>query len=710
MYYARFRFDPFTVLPVHILSHPQIIPGSHLAAIAHDDAPFLLEWVLHHRLIGFDRITVYGDGITEQASQLGRALASAGLIKFREGVAAPDSAPGVALAACLGDLLSRARRDGTEWLLPLGIEEFLLVEEGDGGLGALLGAVPPDAGLISLTWQIFGNAGHGDFSDRLVTRRFTRAAPVQQGRLVAPLGVKTLLRPHTAERLGRHRPMLAEGRHLWVNGAGQDVTEYYRDSRWFALADKPGFGHGRIAFYATRDNASWLVRAMNPAQRARGLTPADFRNLLTQHGRINVNRIDEDAMQPWAARIETGMAELLQSHPQLRQAQTDAVTDLSQRIADFSAGLEGNAREAVDLFLTGQDVPAELLEWETTGRVSHRVDSGKWRKLAEAHNAGRDDDELFLDADERPEFDKDDPDLVIKAPAWLADLRLSPHGRGFYHSIPGYALTHVHRSDDHLIVSFDNLSSVRDNPVDRDPWGYEFVRKSGWSHLGVMGYAGDWYRSGALMDELTRLRDQGLFAQYRHVTFMGTSMGAFAACAFAPLAPGCTVIAFSPQETLDPKLVPWENRFGSGRKANWTGRFSSADQGLEAAGQSWLFYDPCFAPDLRHAQRFTAPGAERLEMRLAGHKTALVLRAGGVLSRLVREIVGGSFSRADFPALYQPCRRTPAYLSEVAEKLAERGRTRLLRRYIRAIEAHDMTRLAKGLRRRHLQSGRKQAG
>lgn len=685
-------------------SHP--LPGSHLATIAHDDAPFLLEWAVYHRLIGFERITVYDDGVSDEATALGRAMADAGLITYREGLVPPGTGAGAVMLACYADLLKRSRQDGTEWLLPFGIDEFLLVETGDGGLASLIGALPDSADLISLTWQIFGNAGHGSFADQLVTRRFDRAARVKSGRLTPPLGIKTLLRPKVAEKLGRHRPVLAGGSPLWVNGAGQDVTDYYRDSRWFALADRPGFGHARIAFYATRDNASWLIRAMNPAQRARGLTPAEFNALITQHGRINTNVIEERAMAPWADRIEAELARLMADHPGLHLAHTAAVSDLSQRIVEFTSGLEGHAREAVELFLANKEVPPDLLNWDTTGRVSHRVEGGKWQKLADASKAGRDEDDLFRDADERPEFDADNPDLVIKAPAWLADLRLSPHGRGFYRSVPGYALVHVDRGEDHLIVSFDNLSSVRDNPVDRDPWGYEFVRKSGWSHLGVMGYAGDWYRSGALIDEMIRLRDEGLFARYGKVTLMGTSMGAFAACAFASLAPGCTVIAFSPQETLDPRLVPWETRFGSGRKANWSGRFASANEGLTHAGKAWLFHDPCFAPDRRHAQRFDNPTARHVAMRLSGHKTAMILRAGGVLSDMVRRIVEDRFSAGDFPALYQPCRRSPAYLSEVSEKLATRRSARLLRRYLDAIEARGMNRLARTLRKRLLQSGR----
>ena len=42
------------------------------------------------------------------------------------------------------------------------------------------------------------------------------------------------------------------------------------------------------------------------------------------------------------------------------------------------------------------------------------------------------------------------------------------------------------RGSDVLVVSCDNLSSAREDTIDRLPWGYGFVAKNGWSQLGVM--------------------------------------------------------------------------------------------------------------------------------------------------------------------------------------------------------------------------------
>lgn len=263
---------------------------------------------------------------------------------------------------------------------------------------------------------------------------------------------------------------------------------------------------------------------------------------------------------------------------------------------------------------------------------------------------------------------------ISPAPGWLSDLRLSGHAHGFYHSMPNYACSYVARSKEHLLVSFDNLSSVGENPVSRLPWGYEFVRKSGWSHFGVMSFVPGWYRDDVLHGYLVSLRDSGFFKQFETVTMFGTSMGAYAACAFASLAPGCRVAAFSPQSTLAPRLVPWEPRYPSGRRANWNGAFQDAAKEVVAATNAWLFYDPRVALDVKHIERFTSPNIRRVPLRNADHKTALVLRNGKVLSKVVRSVVEGTATTQSLLSLYRQCRTTELYLNNLRDHVRSSGK------------------------------------
>lgn len=247
------------------------------------------------------------------------------------------------------------------------------------------------------------------------------------------------------------------------------------------------------------------------------------------------------------------------------------------------------------------------------------------------------------------------------APRWYADILSARHRKGFFIADDHFALQHTARSRRVLYVSFDNLSSVRTDK-NRDPWGYGLAAKSEWSSLGVMCYRPNWFRIPRLFDELNRLADQGFFEGYRHVVFTGTSMGAYAACAFSGLAPGCTVIAFSPQSTLDPRVVPWDERYPAGRDADWSGPFADAAPELGSAGKAWIVYDPHDACDRRHAERMRGPNVSLLKARFSRHYTAQFLSQINILGPFVRECVEGGMSEARFYQLYRCSRVYRRYL------------------------------------------------
>ena len=74
-------------------------------------------------------------------------------------------------------------------------------------------------------------------------------------------------------------------------------------------------------------------------------------------------------------------------------------------------------------------------------------------------------------------------------------------------------------------------------------------------------------------------------------------MGAFGALAFAHLAPGSTVIAFSPQTTLNQSIAPWDRRFWKGMKRDWSLPYSDVTQHLDQVGKIYAVYDPYIEQD-----------------------------------------------------------------------------------------------------------------
>lgn len=292
---------------------------------------------------------------------------------------------------------------------------------------------------------------------------------------------------------------------------------------------------------------------------------------------------------------------------------------------------------------------------------------------------------------------------VEPAPAWLIDFRRSDHRRGFYQSLGNHALVFAERGTDHLVVSFDNLSSAREDRIEREPWGYGFVAKNGWSHLGVMAFRPDWFRDPDLFAALEHLRDAGFFRRFHSVTLMGTSMGGYAACALAGLAPGCRVIAFSPQSTLRADLVPWEERFAAGRRADWDGPYADAAVEAGAADKVWLVYDPHFAPDRQHVERFSGPNIHPLRARHGGHKTALVLRRAEILSEIVRQVVEDKLTERRFYGMYRRVRHLPWFLASLSDSMLARGRFGLSTRLIHYLRRRGQGFAAHNLRKKHSQ-------
>lgn len=200
------------------------------------------------------------------------------------------------------------------------------------------------------------------------------------------------------------------------------------------------------------------------------------------------------------------------------------------------------------------------------------------------------------------------------------------------------------------MVSFDNAARARDLPyAGRETWGSDFYLKEGHALLGVIAATADWYRSDKLIEALTALSDEGFFKNFSNVVLTGASMGGFAAGAFAPLAPGCTVIAMSPQATRDPKKVPWESRFPDGRARNWNLPYNDAAAGVMSAAKAYIFYDSLNRLDLRHARLFERTSSiELMPIPGGGHGVPPILLQMGIIKEVTRSAIAGTLSKDAF--------------------------------------------------------------
>ena len=240
---------------------------------------------------------------------------------------------------------------------------------------------------------------------------------------------------------------------------------------------------------------------------------------------------------------------------------------------------------------------------------------------------------------------------------------------GFYVAGAEYGLQATLRPSSTLFVGFDDISKVRVRRRIRRGWGYLPARKNGWAYLGVQTYAENWYRDAEVIATLERLRDQGFFSGYERVIFSGVSMGAFAACAFAPLAPGCIVIAYSPQSTLHPEIAGWDSRYLQGREQDWTLPYSDAASGITSARRVWVISDPHHETDRLHAERLCGKNVIHLPALHSGHFAMGAIRNGGILSALTAGCADLTMSRAEFVRLYKKVRNGRPYLEQLAKRV-----------------------------------------
>lgn len=235
-----------------------------------------------------------------------------------------------------------------------------------------------------------------------------------------------------------------------------------------------------------------------------------------------------------------------------------------------------------------------------------------------------------------------------KIPSWYGEIFPAAPADGWYQKIGEHAASFVERDKQQLVVSFDNLSDAGYPYPDIEPWASKFVRENGWSHLGIYSRGPSWYRDRRLITLLERLSQDGFFQQFDNVALIGTSMGGFAALTFSSLCPGATVVALSPQSTLNEALVPWENRFRKGRARDWTLPFSDASEQLAQLGRAYLLYDPFFTRDKKHIMRMPQDRLIHLRGFGFGHKSAVVLRRMGLLKSFMKGAITNSLDTAEF--------------------------------------------------------------
>lgn len=173
-----------------------------ICAVVRNEAPYLLEWIAWHRLVGVSHFVLFDNDSDDATTDLLALLARQGVVDHvrwpglkHQGVQIP------AYMAGLGRLGSVCR-----WVAFIDADEFLTPLRGH-TVPQILSQQATAAGLV-VPWRLYGSSGHQTHEPGLVVERFTHRAPDDH-----PLNqaVKTIVQPRTVMRPDIHTPHLMTG-------------------------------------------------------------------------------------------------------------------------------------------------------------------------------------------------------------------------------------------------------------------------------------------------------------------------------------------------------------------------------------------------------------------------------------------------------------------------------------------------------------------
>lgn len=226
-----------------------------------NEGAFLLDWVAHHRAVGFTDFLVLSNDCEDGTDRMLDRLADLGwLVHLRNDGPHGRGPQWTALARADVHPLKAA----ADWVLVLDIDEFVNIHVGDRTVQALLGALP-EATAIPLTWRLFGNCGVRAFEDRPVPEQFTRAAPVIMGWPWRAALFKTLFRNDGSYgKLGVHRPRQPDparlGRQRWYDGSGRRLRPAFHTGRIYSDYGQDNYRLAQLNHYALGAMESYVLK------------------------------------------------------------------------------------------------------------------------------------------------------------------------------------------------------------------------------------------------------------------------------------------------------------------------------------------------------------------------------------------------------------------------------------------------------------------
>jgi hypothetical protein len=158
-----------------------------IGAIVKNEAPYLLEWVAYHRVLGVDRFFIADNRSEDGTTPLLAGLHTIGVVDHFD---FPGSAGRPPQLPAYAQIMARFRGEA-DWIAFIDADEFIMPMDGAQSLRPFFSALGPTVGAVALNWAIYGSSNRIEPSEGMVIERFTRRARKDHS---TNLHYKTILR------------------------------------------------------------------------------------------------------------------------------------------------------------------------------------------------------------------------------------------------------------------------------------------------------------------------------------------------------------------------------------------------------------------------------------------------------------------------------------------------------------------------------------
>ncbi len=229
-----------------------------------NEAPYLLEWIAHHRGAGVTDFLIYSNDCDDGTDRMLSLLADAGEVVHVPHVPNPDKS---IQWQALRQAWKHPLRKEADWIMVTDVDEFVNIHIPGQQLSTLIARVGLETDAILLPWRLFGSNDHTAIQDMPVTAQFTKCISAEAQYPVAASLFKTLFRTNGPfNQLGVHRPKQKDPEKArlpkFADGSGNAVHPFLaQNPQRLSLYD---LGVARdlveLNHYAVRSAAAFVVK------------------------------------------------------------------------------------------------------------------------------------------------------------------------------------------------------------------------------------------------------------------------------------------------------------------------------------------------------------------------------------------------------------------------------------------------------------------